>query len=288
MDKLLMINGGLKVDSIVNLDGLSDVINNLIDKIALGVGWIANYKTPKRLALDTFVQDIQNSDLDPIEKAVCISNAKKIIKEHTNQSNIVDIAIQSLETTAKPSDIDDDWIAQFMDKARLVSTEEFQYIWGKVLAYECNHPNSMPKSVLSILERMDKEDAEVFTALASISICVSNKFAPVVVQFRLKEYKQWGITLESLFSLKSLGLIEVETGITNGYSLVSTSPLATVTYFDMEYKFHHTASVPVGNVVYTKAGMALCNLIEANKVEGFWEEFCLPIFKSYDVHEEKH
>ncbi len=38
--------------------------------------------------------------------------------------------------------IEDDWLEQFMVKAGRISSKEFQWIWGKTLARECNNPGS--------------------------------------------------------------------------------------------------------------------------------------------------
>ncbi|MCD8188725.1 MAG: DUF2806 domain-containing protein [Clostridiales bacterium] len=275
------------MDSLISLDGLSDVANNLIDKLASAAGWLVNRKTPKKIALDTYIKDIQESDLQPLEKAALISNSKKTIKTYCNQSNIVNIAIQNLEIAANPEKLDDDWIALFMDKAGLVSSEEFQLIWGKVLAYECNNPDSIPKVLLNILSVMDKKDAEAFTALSNLSVQVDDEFAPVINHYKLDEYKKWGITLDYLVDLKSLGLIEMDSGITNGYSLVSNEFPAKVTYFDLEYQMQYTDTVSVGVVLFTKSGMALRRMIQAKKIDGFWEKYCLPQFKIHDRPKEE-
>lgn len=37
--------------SLFDFEGASDVANNLIDKLASGIGWIANRNTPKKLLL---------------------------------------------------------------------------------------------------------------------------------------------------------------------------------------------------------------------------------------------
>ena len=115
---------------LINLDALGEIVVNLTNKLADGIGWIANKETPKKLAENTYIQEIQKSDYDPITKAALISNAKKIIKEYCNQKSIVEMAIQSLQKEAEPEKIDEDWLEQFMDKARLVSSQEFQVIWG--------------------------------------------------------------------------------------------------------------------------------------------------------------
>ena len=87
---ILKINdGGLKMKSLISFDGFSDVANNLIDKISNAVGWVVSHDTPKKIAVDTYIKDIQESNFDAITKASLISRAKKTIKEYCNQRDIV-------------------------------------------------------------------------------------------------------------------------------------------------------------------------------------------------------
>ena len=266
--------------SLINFDGAADVINNLIDKLADGASWIANHETPKRVAIDTYISDIQKSDYEPIIKAALISSAQKSIKEYCNQNKIVNIAMSSVEENAKPQNIDNDWIAQYMDKIRLVSDEEFQMIWGKILATECNQPNTIPRVLLHTLERMDREDAEAFTTLCSLAVMVEDEYAPIILQKRFNEYQKFGITYNEIVSLGSLGLIETDFGVNAaGYSLASKEKVAVVKYFENEYTFiSEKKNVNVGNVIFTKSGLALRKAITVQAVEGFWEEFCKPLW----------
>ena len=109
---------------------LGGVVTALLDKLEHAVGWCVNRDTPSRTAVNTYIGEIQNSDKDPLVKAALISNSKKIIKEYCNQEDIVAIAIQSVKSDAKPENIDDDWLAQFMDKARLVSKKRISVDMG--------------------------------------------------------------------------------------------------------------------------------------------------------------
>lgn len=65
------------MDSLVSFDGAADIINNLINKISDATGWIATHSTPRREAINTYIQEIQDSNYDPTTKAALISNAKK-------------------------------------------------------------------------------------------------------------------------------------------------------------------------------------------------------------------
>lgn len=90
------------MESLISFDGASDVMNNLINKLSDGIGWIATHDTPMRIAVDTYIQDIQNSNFDPVTKAVLISNARKTIKEHRNKCSITNVACLSMLPTATP------------------------------------------------------------------------------------------------------------------------------------------------------------------------------------------
>lgn len=180
------------------------------------------------------------------------------------------------------------WLEKFMDKARLVSSEEFQMIWGKILAGECNAPGSIPISLLYTLEKMDKEDAETFTSLCRITVHLGDECAPVVIGSKFDEYTSLlGITLDKLISLNSLGLIEMNLGIfSGGYSLTTSEIPAKVTYFDKQYELLKEKEIRVGNMLYTKSGQALCESIDVNELEGYWETYCIPFWKENEDNKE--
>ena len=127
------------MDSLISFDKLGDVANNLINKLASALGWIANRETPMKIAVNNYIGEISKGDYDPLTKAAMISQAQKTIKEYTRQVNITKIAISNLSDSAKPDDVDDDWLSQFMDKARLVSNKDFQVCawrtWRRSLAF---------------------------------------------------------------------------------------------------------------------------------------------------------
>lgn len=269
------------MDSLINFDGLGDVIVNFTNKLADGIGWIANKETSKKLAVNTYIEEIQAKDYDPVTKAALISNAKQIIKGYCNQNDVVKVAIQSLQSEAKPEKVEDDWLGQFMDKAKLVSSQEFQWIWGKILARECNIPGSIPHVLLYTLEKMDKEDAEAFTALCRTVVKLEGECTPVVIGSKFAEYEMLvDINFEKLLSLNTLGLIEMDLGVlSGGYALEVETVPAKVTYFDKEYELSEEKQINLGNVLFTKSGQALCQSIDVNKIDGFWETYCLPLWK---------
>ena len=93
------------MDSLVNFDGFSDVANNVLDKLSSAVGWVVNRPSLKQQAIALYVEDVKGGDFTALEKAALISNAGKIIKEYSNQRNIVAHAIRAMAETAKPQDV---------------------------------------------------------------------------------------------------------------------------------------------------------------------------------------
>ncbi len=272
------------MENLVNMDGLSNVLNNLIDKVATAVGWVATHDTPNRVAVSTYIQEIQNSNYDPIIKAALISQAKKSIKEYCNQKDVLNIASQALMPTAKPEEIDEDWVAQFMDKARLVSDAEFQVLWGNILAEECNAPGSIPKGLLHIMEQMDKDMATAFMAVAAVSVYIEEEkreYSPMIDGASTEDIRQkTGISYDDLLNLQSVGLIETHfTGFAHRVYVTAEVTPVVIHYFDEEYRLPHgKKTFGIGKVVYTKAGQALCRAVKPQKIEGFFEEYCIPIW----------
>ncbi|SHN56658.1 Protein of unknown function [Butyrivibrio hungatei DSM 14810] len=210
--------------SLFNFDGASDVVNNLINKLASATGWIVNHDTAHRIAQKTFIKDIQNSDIDPVSKALLISQSGKIIRERTNQHNTLSIAINSITKADKIEDVDNDWIVQFMESVKNISDVEFQKVWALIFASECSKPGSVPKSLLFVLQRMDKNDAELFVRFSSLVVKVCGVPAPCLFDEFYESgkekrgiYETSGMTYEDLTQLEALGLVKTSAVYAGGF-----------------------------------------------------------------------
>lgn len=57
-------------------------------------------------------------------------------------------------------------------------------LWGNILAQECNIPGSIPRSLLHIMEQMDKDMATAFMTVASVSVYIEEErgreYAPII------------------------------------------------------------------------------------------------------------
>lgn len=153
----------------INLGDISKPATVLIEKISDAVGGYFKPYQIKRVAkaeaeveLIEAEAQIQVSDLQ--RRAV----NRFIAEESKKQENIETIAgeaIPLLEDNSKPENMEEDWIANFFDKCRIVSDNEMQNLWSKVLAGEANSPGSFSKRTVNFLGSLDKSDAELFTSL---------------------------------------------------------------------------------------------------------------------------
>lgn len=260
----------------------STVVNNFIDKLASATGWIFLHDTPKRVALRNYIEELKKSNLPPLQKAALISRANKDIKEYANQCRIVNGAAQFLNDSSKPEQVEDDWLSQFLDKTRLVSNEEFQEIWSRILAEECNKPGSIPKSLMFILEKMSRDEAISFTRICSTTISVFNESVPYIPTIYNKELAQLGLSLDALIQLESIGLIKTS-GNLSQFALTrdhSDNEKQFVSYFGNSFFLPDSMNrFTVGSVLFTKEGTALCNVVTTTEFAGFWEKTLLPGIK---------
>ena len=207
--------------------------------------------------------------LSSIEQA----GVNRLIYEETRkQRNLNDIVVDALphlSDTATPNDVEQDWYAFFFDKAKLVSDESVQAVWGKILAGEANSPSTYSRSLIHTLSLMSKKDAESFQLVVRLSVEVAGYFIPII--FLDDSYhKSKGLTYEQIVKLADLGLLNIAHG-TVGYQLTILSDDRKV---PMKYHDHtidliapKTEEVEVylnaGHVKFSADGDNLSKLVES-------------------------
>ena len=148
-----------------------------------------------------------------------------------NLANILSKALPMLDEDADPSLVSDDWIANWRDKARLISDEEMTLLWAQLLASEANSPGSKSRKAVNVLADLEPEDAKLFRALCNFRLLEMRNLpitfpgapppprsrfnkAPnppllVVLDPQNELYSAKGVDFESLVHLESLGLAKV-------------------------------------------------------------------------------
>ena len=267
-------------------ESIKDIVVKLMDQLGAGASWIVNHDTPRRVAVKSYIEDIQNSpSLDPQTKAVLIYNAKRDIKRAVNTLSICEKAAGKISPDAKIYQLDPDWASLFEEKASIISTEEMQEIWSMILSQECNQPGSIPKILLQTLEGIGRSEADDFTRLASFCLDLDGELRPLIVNSKINDYySNHGLGLGTLHKLETLGLINYDPTVFGGiaYKIKDDS---TIKYFGQsihaaEVKKNESKQLSFGNVSLSFVGEVLINIVGPTQIDGFFEEVALPYLRN--------
>lgn len=257
-----------------------------IDKLA---GYMFPWAGNRKRAYDMYIKAIENDPmLSEYEKAVRIANSKKDFRLLKNQHNIIAVALSEAKPNTVFSDyskVNIQWIDQFFSKARYISDEEAQKLWGKILAREFEEPGSISYQLIRILSELTPEMAEAFTKLCGMCITMIGEryngtfgepyktlFFVENIGTSLKSY----ITVSDLESLEAIGLLASKPTVWAPYTAVKMKD---------DCKFVHICfdsnvislkligyDIPVGCRRLTKCGEELMNIISAKARNNFFSE----------------
>ena len=193
-------------------------------------------------------------------------------KKQSNIEAITQNALPLLEDKSAPQNVANDWITNFFDKSRIVSDEEMQSLWSRVLAGEANAPGAFAKRTVNLLADLDKEDAVLFVQLCGFGWMIGN-VVPLIFDVQASIYNDLGINFNTLSHLESLGLIQFNQ--LTGFRRLRLPKSPTVYYYGQPV----TLSLPnetendfaLGNVLLTRAGEQLAAVCESKPVDGFFE-----------------
>lgn len=285
MDITTLISALLKTTAVVPFaKSLSKALYDKIDMLML----------PSKEAEALLIEQFKNSD-DPLPlKTVKIKHAKKLLKEWENQYDIYKIAQDELDTQPKQDhseDVDAEWLSRFMDSSKHVCSDDVKLIWGKLLAEECTHPNSVPTRLINILSIMDRKLSLAFSTLCSLCLYDSRGNITPIIRSEDPFFRQLGLSFEMLSELDSIGLINFKGG--EEFRLFVSNP--SITKFEHTYIYNSTAyrlesetrDIVVTEVLMTDAGSALYRIIPKNYNVTF--ESMLPeLLKNYSFTKIDH
>ena len=274
-------------NSIVNLGDLAKPIDTLINKISDATGvWYEPRRIRQKANAESDAAIISanaEAAVDKIkaESEIEISDlhrraAQRWIKEEAKrQENIEDIiaqAVPDVNETAKPDEMECDWLANFFDKCRIVSDKEMQSLWAKVLAGEANVPGTYSKRTVNLLSDFDKSDAELFTQLCGFGWTIGG-FAPLVFDEQAEIYNRHGINFRTLSHLENIGLVKI-TPISD-FQGVNLPKRFVVHYYSkplfLEMPKDANNRLDIGRILLTKTGRELAPICGSKPVDGFYE-----------------
>lgn len=259
---------------------------NVLNKTVGVMGMLFPFAGLKQKAVEIYVEDIEKSDLPAETKVFMVLNTKKTFKKIKNQKAIAEIAMENAKQGtdfSEDSGVSEEWLERFMDSAGFVSSEEIQWIWGKILANEFEKPGSTPPNMIRILSEITPGLASAFRYICSMCIWIlplsvngdiEGGFQKLFVPYKKNDekFRECGVSFNVLNELETLGVIRFESlagyiskGITNDKVLICVGDKLDV------IEGYRKGELPIGNVMLTSVGEALKSITDSVEISDYYE-----------------
>ena len=264
-------------------------VNTLIEKISDAVGilyeprrirkaaeaeaYAARIKAQAEIEITDLQQRaehhrIAESEITDLQQRAEHRRIVEDIRHQRHMEDIIDKAIPHVNENASPEDMDNDWITNLFEKCRIVSDEQMQSLWARVLATEANTPGTLSKRTVNLLSDFDKSDAELFTTFCGFCWVIGS-IVPLVFDTQAEIYNKHGINFGTLNHLENIGLIELDArGFEIGFS-------KDVYYYNkrlnLDMPDNTNNKLNIGHTLLTKVGKELILICGSKPVDGFYE-----------------
>ncbi|WP_233842931.1 DUF2806 domain-containing protein [Dyella sp. 2HG41-7] len=245
----------------------------LIEKVSQGIGGLYRPTQIRRIAkaeAEAGLIAAQNKlEIDELQMRAAQRWLAEESRKQENIESITDKAIPLLHEQSDASNVEDDWIANFFEKTKIVSDGEMQKLWAKVLAGEANNPGTYSRRTVNIIADLEKSDAQLFSRLCGFIWNVAGR-VPLIFDTQADIYHQHGISFDTLSHLETLGLITFNE--MTGYSKIRLGGQFPIVYFGKPILITPSAgTLDIGKVLLTNAGHQLASVANASPVDGFFE-----------------
>lgn len=262
--------------SLADLGALSKPADTLIKKMSKAVGGLFMPRQIKRVAdaqayaaLKEAETEIQITDL---HRRAAYRRLEEDALHQRNMESIVAKTLPQLDDNAKPDAMDDDWTANFFNKCRIVSDDDMQTLWSRVLAGEASSPGSYSKRTVNFLSDMDKNDAELFTNLCGF-VWMMGDIDPLVFDYQTKIYNDKNINFNTLKHLDSIGLATCDGVVT--IARIGLPKKFVIIYYGkpliLEMPEGSSNKLEIGHTQFTRIGRELAPICGSKPVAGFYE-----------------
>jgi len=263
-------------NSLVNLGDLTRPATVLIEKISDAVGALYLPRQIRRIAKAEVeaekIKALANIEITEIQQRGIVRFIEEQGRQQENMESVTEQSIPELKEDAKPEDIENDWLASFFEKCRLVSDKEMQSLWAKLLAGEANSPGTFSKRTVEQISNLDKSDAQLFTSLCGFGWVIGD-IVPLVYDVEQEIYNEKGIYFNSLKHLDDIGLITFND--LGGFVRKKFPKFITVFYYgtpiNIEFNQDEDNKLQIGKVLLSKAGQELAPICGSVKSDEFME-----------------
>ncbi len=262
--------------SLVNLGDWSRPATVLIERVSDAVGGIFKPQQIKRIAKAEAeaekIKALAKIEISEIEQRALTRFVKEEGKKQENIERITAQAAQQLGDKARPENLDDDWIVNFFEKCRIVSDNEMQSLWAKLLAGEATTPGTYAKRTVGFVSNLDKTDAHMFTKLCTFAWQIG-VIVPLVFDIQHEIYQKHEITFNTLTHLDNIGLITFNN--ISGFKSTKLPKNVVVHYYGhplgLEFPKDENSDLELGRLLLTKVGQELAPICGSNRSDEFFQ-----------------
>ena len=130
--------------ALINIGEWAKPVDTLINKIANAVGGTFKPQQMRRVAKAesevAIIEATTQIKITELERRAMYRLLSEQANLQNNMESIIRLALPEVNEQAKPEQIENDWVINFFDKCRLISDEEMQVLWARILASEANSP----------------------------------------------------------------------------------------------------------------------------------------------------
>lgn len=219
---------GLEISDVL---GLSQPLTKLIETISGGIDTLYKPVHLKRMAkakaeeIKLISEAITQNAMLPINyqhgnigidstdvQNLLFRTRQRLLQEEINKQQNMDAivanAAEELQGKEQVSDtpVDEDWSIRFRNIAKDVSSEEMQFIWGKVLASEVENPGSFSLRTLETIRNLSKAEAATFQKIIPHIIQMDDE---CFFTFDKEIMEKYRIEYADVMILDECGLVEL-------------------------------------------------------------------------------
>jgi hypothetical protein len=277
---------------IIDIGNLSEPAKVLIEKVSDGIGGAVKPYQIKRVAKAEaeaeIIKTLGKIKATELQQRAIHRLIAEEAKHQANMESITEKAIGYLKEDAHPEKVEDDWISNFFDKCRLVSDEEMQNLWARVLAGEANKPGRCSKRTVNFVASMGKPDATLFTKLCSYVCVLGPQFVCLIYDLGNNIYSKNSINFGSLMHLDEIGLVAFDN--TKTFHMIGLPRTFTVLYYDTPIRvtFGEDDRFATGCVFLSQMGKELVPIAGSEPIPEF-VDYVIDVWskKGYTVSREK-
>lgn len=278
----------------IKIEGKS--IEKLIDVASKGMGVLYKPRAIRKEAdAEAYKQEVlakanaKSLIIEGEAKLELLERAKQRLlnQEMNRQINIEDIVEKSipyLSEEVSENPVDEDWRTRFFKKAKDVSNEEMQEIWGKILAQEVSNPGNISFRALDIVSNLSKNEAELFQTTCSL---VSGNKAI----YKLKNstaLEEFGLSYPNLMKLREAGLLHDSDNLIANLPVIEAiegAPLILAGYlYVIKSKSEpQPEKIILQQLVLTQAGSELCSMLKVQINQDYENKFISELNETYIV-----